>query len=132
MRGKRWRLERQFGVVVGGVFAALAGWAVWRHGQSFWNGAVLTIGSALVLFGLIWPRALVRPRRAWMALAEALSYVSTRIILGVVFFLIMTPIGFFMRLRGWDPLARQGVGRDSHWLPYSERQRNPKHFEKMY
>jgi hypothetical protein len=132
MLSSRWRLERQFGLVVGGVFAALAAWTVWRRGPSFWSGAVLAIGGALVLLGLIWPRALARPRRAWMALAEGLSYVSTRVILGVVFFLIMTPIGFFMRLRGWDPLARQGAGRDSHWLPYSERQRNPKHFETMY
>jgi hypothetical protein len=40
-----------------------------------------------------------------MALAEALGFVSTRVILGLVFFVVMTPLGWVMRRAGWDPLA---------------------------
>jgi hypothetical protein len=67
-----------------------------------------------------------------MALAEVLSYVTTRIILGLVFFLIVTPIGVIKRAFGWDPLHRRAAPGESYWKPYSERQRNPRHYEKMY
>jgi len=75
---------------------------------------------------------LVWPNKAWMGLAEVLSYISTRIILGVVFFGIVTPIGVIKRLMGWDPLNRRAAASDSYWQPYSERQRNTRHYEKMY
>jgi hypothetical protein len=84
------------------------------------------------LLGLAFPRALVYPNKAWMMLAEGLSFVSTRIILAFVFFAIVTPIGFVKRLSGWDPLHRRAAAADSYWQPYSERQRDPRHYEKMF
>ncbi|MGH9872788.1 MAG: SxtJ family membrane protein [Pyrinomonadaceae bacterium] len=129
---KSLRAEREFGLVVGGVFVLLGGW--WLYRGKFTSGAhiVLPLGSALILLGLIWPRALVLPNKAWMLLAEGLSFVTTRIILGAVFFLVVTPIGVVKRLSGWDPLSRRGARSDSYWKPYSERQRNPRHYEKMF
>jgi hypothetical protein len=67
-----------------------------------------------------------------MLLAEGLSFVTTRVILALVFFLVVTPIGVVKRLMGWDPLSRRAERRASYWQPYSERQRNPRHYEKMF
>jgi len=67
-----------------------------------------------------------------MGLAEALSFVTTRIILAVVFFGIVTPIGFIKRWFGWDPLNRRAAASDSYWTAYSERQKDPRHYEKMF
>ena len=67
-----------------------------------------------------------------MRLADGLSFVSTRIVLGLVFFLAVTPIGVVKRFTGWDPLGRRRSRRDSYWVAYSERQHDPKHFEKMF
>lgn len=67
-----------------------------------------------------------------MKLAEGMSYVSSRIILAIVFFLVLTPIGLVKRAMGWDPLQRRAVPRDSFWEPYPDRQKNPKHYERMY
>ncbi|MEP6569290.1 MAG: SxtJ family membrane protein [Acidobacteriota bacterium] len=132
MKRKSLRAEREFGLVVGGVFVLLGAW--WLYRGKFTNAAhvALPLGSLLVLLGLVWPRALVFPNRAWMLLAEGLSFVTTRIILGLVFFLVVTPIGVFKRLSGWDPLSRRGPRGTSYWRPYSERQRNPRHYEKMF
>jgi hypothetical protein len=117
---------------VGGIFVLLSGW--WLYRGKFITVAHfnLVLGVILVLLGLLWPRALVLPNKAWMLLAEGLSFVTTRIILGLVFFLVITPIGVVKRLSGWDPLSRRSKPGDSYWKPYSERQRDPRHFEKMF
>lgn len=130
MKRRSFRAEKEFGLIVGGVFTLLAIW--WLYRGKFTSAAyVLTIaGPALIVFGAVAPRLLVIPRKVWMKLAEAMAYVSSRIILATVFFLVLTPIGLIKRAMGWDPLQRRAGRRDSFWEPYPERQRD--HYEKMY
>jgi hypothetical protein len=132
MQRRSFRVEKEFGLVVGGVFVLLGGWWLYRGKFATVAPVLLTLGTLLILFGLIWPRALVWPNRGWMFLAEVLSWITTRIILGIVFFLVVTPIGVVKRLSGWDPLGRRGARGASYWQPYSERQRNTRHYEKMF
>ena len=129
---RTFRAEREFGVIVGSVLLALRLWWLYR-GKFDTAGFVLTfIGSALVLFGAFAPRFLVTPRKLWMKLAEGMAYVSSRVILAIIFFLVLTPIGLVKRAMGWDPLQRRSASRESFWQPYPERQRDPRHYEKMY
>ena len=126
------RAEREFGLIVGGVLVLLSLWWLYRGKFPVVSQITLPIGAVLVLLGLVFPRALVLPNRTWMAFAEVLSWVTTRIILAFVFFVIVTPIGMVKRLFGWDPLQRRAPASDSYWKPYSERQRDPRHYEKMF
>jgi Saxitoxin biosynthesis operon protein SxtJ len=132
MKRRSYRVEREFGLIVGGIFVLLSAW--WLYRGKFINVAYVTgsVGSLLVLLGLVFPRALVLPNRAWMALAEVLSYFSTRIILAVIYFLVLTPIGVTKRATGWDPLHRRGESAETYWRPYGIRQQNPRHYEKMF
>jgi hypothetical protein len=132
MKGK-FQLERQFGTIVGGVWLIIGLWTGWRGS---WppaaSGASAAIGVALGVLALAAPRTLAYPRRAWMALAEVLGFVSTRLILGAVFFLMLTPLGVVMRKTGWDPLASRRRSGQSAWAPYPSRVANPRHFEQMF
>jgi cytochrome bd-type quinol oxidase subunit 2 len=132
IRKKSRRAEREFGLIVGGVLLLLSGWWIYRGKFATFSQFTLALGSLLVLLGLILPAALVWPNKAWMALAEVLSFVTTRIILAFVFFGIVTPIGVIKRLFGWDPLHRRAAASNSYWVPYSERQKDPRHYEKMF
>jgi hypothetical protein len=127
---RSFRAEKEFGLIVGGIFVLLGSW--WLYRGKFLNAACVAMvaGAALVLFGVIAPRLLVVPRKLWMKLAEGMSYISSRIILAIVFFLVLTPIGLIKRAMGWDPLQRRSASRDSFWQPYPKR--TPDHFEKMY
>ena len=116
------RAEREFGLIVGGVFSLLGWWWIY----------FLVLGVPLILAALLIPRALMVPRKVWMKLAEAMAYVSSRIILALVFFLVLTPIGVIKRAMGWDPLFRRERSRESFWHPYPARQQNPRHYEKMF
>jgi hypothetical protein len=131
-RKRFWRAEREFGLIVGGVLLLLSSWWLYRGKFSNVSPVTMPVGAALVLLGLVLPQALVLPNKAWMAFAEALSFVTTRLILAFVFFGIITPIGLVKRWFGWDPLHRRAAPGDSYWKPYAERQRNPRHYEKMF
>ena len=132
IKKKSRRAEREFGLIVGGVLVLLSSWWLYRGKFVTLSQVTLAVGGVLVLLGLLFPAVLVWPNKAWMALAEVLSFVSTRIILAFVFFGIVTPIGFVKRLFGWDPLNRRAARSDSYWIPYSERQKDPRHYEKMF
>src|ERR1044071_258847 len=128
MKSRSFRAEREFGLIVGGVFVLLGLW--WLYRGKFVTAAYVlsAAGSALVLCGLVFPRLLIVPRRFWMKLAEGMSYVSRRVILAIFFFLVLTPIGLIKRAMGWDPLQRRSGSRDTFWQPYPDR--GPRHYEK--
>ena len=132
MKSKSFRAEREFGLIVGGLFVLLGGWWLYRGKFMTAIAVILPLGALLIFLGVVWPRALVLPNKAWMLLAEGLSFVFTRLILGVVFFLLVTPTGVAKRLMGWDPLHRREARKPSYWQPYSSRQRNRRHYEKMF
>ena len=129
---RSYRVEREFGLIVGGILILLSAWWLYRGKFATATQIILPIGSLLVLLGLVWPRSLVLLNRVWMALASVLSFITTRIILAVVFFLVLTPIGLIKRAMGWDPLHRRAQQEPSYWRPYPERQRDLRHYEKMY
>jgi saxitoxin biosynthesis operon SxtJ-like protein len=129
---RSFRQEREFGLLVGAVFCALGGWWLYRGRFAVAAPVVLIIGSLLLLSGTLFPSALRLPYRWWMALAEALSFAMTHVILALVFFGIVTPIGLLRKSLGGDPLRRRAASADSYWWPYSDRLRDPRHFEKMF
>ena len=88
---------------------------VWRN-RNF--AALITggIGSLLVAAGLVVPTMLHPVERAWMAMAHAISRVTTPIFLGIVYFLVVTPIGLVMRALGRNPLTRKKSETGSYWI----------------
>lgn len=96
---------RSFGLTVGGIFAGIGFWPLVVHGSSIRLWAVI-IGGLLLLPAIMYPRSLSLIYKGWMALGEILGWVNTRIILGVVFYLVVTPIGIVRRLMGNDPMGR--------------------------
>lgn len=94
---------RRFALIVGSGFASLAGILWWR---GLYAGACIVAGFAvvLVLSGMFVPTHLGQVQRAWMALALAISKVTTPIIMGAVYFFIITPVGILMRLMGRNPM----------------------------
>jgi len=97
---------RRFGWLVGGIFAVIGLWPLLFRGESprVW---LLVPGTILLLAGGVMPTALAPAYRAWMWLADVLGWINTRVILGVVFFVVFTPVGLVMRLLRHDPLRRR-------------------------
>jgi hypothetical protein len=126
---------RQFGLLVGGVFAAIALFIVWRRGGAVGTTAAVLggLGGALVLLGLAAPLLLSPVYRAWMGLAFALGFVMTRVLLTAVFVGLVVPIGLALRLFGKD-LLDQRLDRTarSYWRPKRYDDPSPARLEKFY
>jgi len=100
---------RKFAFTLTAAFGVLAGIVWWRGGE---RGAMIfgTIAAALALGGLLVPGKLGPVYRAWMGFAYALSRVTTPIFMGVVYFLVITPIAAIRRAVGGNPLrAHRGA-----------------------
>lgn len=126
------REERQFGLLIGGIGVALGAWWLVRGRFPVVGPVVLGLGGTLVLAGSLAPSLLRLPHRLWMRLGELLGAIVTPVVLGVVFFLVVTPIGLAKRLTGWDPLGRREGLAAARWRPYPPRLRETKHFERMF
>jgi hypothetical protein len=96
---------RSFGFIVGGIFTFIGLWSAWFHGTEYRLWALI-VGGLLIVPALVFPTALALPHKGWMALSEVLGWINTRIILGVIFFALLTPIGIIRRMLGKDPMGR--------------------------
>jgi len=96
---------RQFAWLVGGAFLVLGTLAFLRHRSVGVFGTLLGLGCTLVLAGVIVPMALASVYTNWMRLAVLLSRVTTPIFMGVIYFVVLAPIGLIMRAAGWRVLS---------------------------
>lgn len=99
---------RDFGLIVGGVFAVIGLWPMVFRGEDMRLWA-LGLGGTLIAAGLVFPTALRLPHQGWMWGGHVLGWINTRIILGIVFFGLVTPMGVVMRLFGKDSMHRAFV-----------------------
>ena len=97
---------RSFGFTVGGIFALIALWPLVVRAEDPRWWAVVAAGCLLVP-AVVSPRSLAWVYKGWMALGHVLGWINTRIILGFIFYFIVTPIGIVRRLLGKDPMGRR-------------------------
>jgi hypothetical protein len=113
---------RRFGLVTGAILAGLFGLAFpLLAGRPFpvWPFAV---GGGLALWALVAPGSLRPVYRGWMRVGTVVGWVNTRVLLALVFFLVVTPMGLVMRLFGRHPLRGPGAGPEGGdtWRARSE------------
>lgn len=109
-----YKQERQFGYLFAVVFTIIAFWPLWplRAPNPYWLGGA----GAWVAVALICPRLLAPLYKGWMKFGHALGWINARIILGLVFFVLVTPTGLVMRLFGKDPLRMRTKKSASYWI----------------
>ncbi|MGJ8635972.1 MAG: SxtJ family membrane protein [Phycisphaerales bacterium] len=106
---------RKFAFTLGIAFAVIGFLFAWRWGHSV--GLVLwIISGVLMISGVLIPTRLGGVSRMWLALGEAISKVTSPIIMAIMYYLILTPVGFLMRLSGKNPL-RHKEHDGGYWLP---------------
>ena len=108
---------RQFGLVTGGIVVALFGlffpWVLERA----WPIWPWIFFGVLAVWGITFPMTLRPIYRVWMHFGILMSRITTPLLMGLVFFLAITPLGVIRRLIGRDPLNRDFSNADSYRVP---------------
>ncbi len=89
---------KKFGFLVGGVLIVISIFMIWK--EIAYYQILLIISAALILLAVIIPKVLKPIYKIWMTLAVILGWIMTRVILTILFYLIVTPIGVIGRLFG--------------------------------
>ena len=106
--------ERHFGYLFAFVFSLIAFWPPWvLHAPNYYW---LAGAGAWLAAALLFPRALAPLYRGWMKFGHVLGWINARIILGVVYFVVVTPIGLLLRLFGKDVLRMRMRPAGSYWV----------------
>lgn len=87
---------------------------------AFWLLPV--VAATVSLAGLWLPDWIAIYHRGWMAAVAPIGWLVSRVVLAVVYFLVITPIGMIRRLRGHDPLSlRADQTATSYWITRNDR-----------
>jgi energy-coupling factor transporter transmembrane protein EcfT len=123
--------DRNFGF----VFAAacfLFGVLNYYRDHTIWHWWFAAAAIFLVL-ALVLPSALSVPNRIWTKFGLLLSYVMHPLIMGLLFFFTVTPIGMIMRAAGKDPLrSKLDRSATSYWLPRDPSGPAPNSFKNQF
>jgi hypothetical protein len=112
--------DRSFGLVFTAVFLIVALFPLWRRGDPRW----WSIGVAATFFvlALAWPKALAPLNRLWLRIGLLMHRVMNPIIMGAVFYLVVTPFGVLMRRVRGEPAVRRQPDKtvSTYWIERSD------------
>lgn len=125
------RSLRKFGITMGAAFLAIALFILFKL-----RGATLPIfltSAVFFMLAFISPNLLKPIYASWMRLAFTLNWITTRLILLIIFYLLFTPIGLIMRLSRIDLLDRKAANnRESYWKKKEKPNLNPLSYERQF
>ena len=97
--------DRAFGLVFAAVFAIVGAWPMLAGGGP--RPWALAVAAGFAALALLAPRALAPLNRVWTRFGLLLATVTNPLVMGLLFFLVVTPMGLVMRALGKDPLRRR-------------------------
>ena len=104
--------NRSFGLVFFIVFLIVALWPL-KSGEDLrlWSS---TLSIIFLILGIFNSKLLTPLNKLWIKFGMFLGLIVSPIVMGIVFFSVVTPIGFFMRIMGKD-LLRLKSKKNTYW-----------------
>jgi len=122
---------KKFGITMGLILAAITGVIALKQKASIMPTGILS--AAFILVALVYPQLLKLVYIFWMRLAFVLSWLNSRLILIVLFYLVFTPIRLVLSLFGTDLLDKKlEKGSNSYWKKKEDDALNQGGYEKQY
>lgn len=113
------------------VIFAVMGAVLWWRGRGAYP-CLLGASAFFAFFAAFAPMALLPVYRLWVKFAMAMAWVNTRLLLGLVFYLVITPIAVVFRIIGKDPLDRAIDKKAETYWKNREPVRDLSRYEEQY
>lgn len=105
---------KEFGLTIGIILVILGLVALLRNKDIY--PYFLTVGIVLVVLGLTFYKILLPLQKIWMGFSVIIGFFVSRIILTILFYVVLTPIGIVIKLLGKDILdERIDKEKESYW-----------------
>ena len=121
---------RSFGITIGIILFIISATLLYYDKSSY--QIIAYIGGGFIALGIIIPILLKPIYILWMTFAVMLGWVMTRVILSLVFYLIMTPIGLITKLLGEDFLDLKETNVKSYWNNRDSHLEQNQDYEKQF
>ena len=112
---------RKFGFTLGIAFLALAGVLFWRD-HVIPSAVSASLGVMLLLGGGLIPDRLGPVHNGWMRFALAISKITTPVLMAIVYFVVITPMGLVRRAAGKSPITARNA--KTRWEPRGDQSRS--------
>jgi hypothetical protein len=116
LHGSTLPAERTFGFVFTGIFLIVAGYLWYSDSKTSTIQIFLVLAAVFFAFSIFMPVVLRPLNKAWYKLGLLMGRVVSPIVLGILFFILISPIAIVMRLAGRDPLKLRKQDVQSHWI----------------
>lgn len=107
--------NKKFGLLFATIFLAFALYAYFKHEASLISCLLLLASGFFLISGFLYPSLLSPLNKAWFMLGLALGKIVSPIVLGIIFFGLITPIALIARLMGRDELKLKRPNTKSYW-----------------
>lgn len=107
--------DRKFGWFVTSVLTAAAAYLYWKNSDA-WASTLVGLAVIFAVTTVSAPRRLTQLNRLWYTLGLLLGKISSPIVLGLMFFVLLTPVSLAMRLSGRDALKMKKRNVKSYWV----------------
>lgn len=132
LHGSKLPSERTFGLVFVGIFLIAAAYGWYEQFSNAWVYTFLILASILLFCVLVAPKLLRPLNKAWYQLGLFLGRFVSPIVLGILFFIVITPVAIVMRLSGRDALKLRKQDVSSHWIDRKPPGPEPESFKEQF
>ena len=122
---------KKFGITMGIILAIIGFFLLWEKNNYFEYSFLLA--ATFLITGLFLPYVLKPVYKAWMALSVVMGFIMTRVIMVIIFYLIVTPIGLIASMTGKNFLDMKiDKSAKSYWIVREKAQKVKSDYERQF
>ena len=122
---------RKFGMTMGIILAVMGFYLLWK-GRNY-SEYVFILAAAFLITGFIFPSVLKPVYKAWMVVAVMMGFMMTKIIMVIIFYMIVTPIGIIASIIGKNFLDMKiDKKAKSYWMVRKTVRTEKSDYEKQF
>lgn len=122
---------KKFGLLIGAVLILGAFFLLWKQ-HTYYIFSFIS-GIVFIILSFVWPSVLKPLQKAWMTLSIVMGFVMSKVIMAIIFYVMVTPIGLMGRLSGKKFLdLKLDKNAASYWIDRTQTKTEKSDYERQF